>query len=151
VSASASAAEVNPGDVAAGVASSGVEEAVAPSLELQELTFTTEVKGREPVDQLVAAEPGKRAWVHLRLRNRAEATRKVNLQFFVNGDRRTLVDLQVEKSWSYRTWAYNTLLPADKSRELRIVVTADSGEVLAETSVPIAAKAATKPYQKKGP
>jgi len=62
-----------------------------------------------------------------------------------------MIDLVVEKSWSYRTWAYNTLLPGDKSGVVRLEVTDDNGVVLADTTVPIAAKARTKPYTKKAP
>lgn len=123
------------------------EEALQP-LELQELTFTSEVKNKEPVDVLLAAEPGERVWAHLRLRNRNEETRKIHLEFQVNGDKRTTLDLKVTKSWSYRTWAYNTLLESDKKGTVSLTVTDDEGTVLAETSLPIAQKARTKPYVK---
>lgn len=134
----------------AGTLSAGVEEAAGP-LELQELTFTSEVKNKEPVDTLVAAEPGKRVWAHLRLRNRDDAPRKVQLQFRVNGDDRTMLELKVEKSWSYRTWAYNTLLEGDKQGTVSLEVRDDTGAVLADTSLPIAPKARTKAYVKKAP
>ncbi len=151
VAASASVAPSVSGPVpeASGSAAS-TEEPVDAPLELQELTFTTEVKNKEPLDTLVAAEPGKRVWVHLRLRNRGEP-RKIRLQFRVNDDKRTMIDLQVEKSWSYRTWAYNTLLAGDTKGAVSLEVTDDKGTVLADTSVPIARKAQTKPYVKKAP
>ncbi len=151
-----SAAESAPPEAAAsvtspaGTSSAGVEEAAGP-LELQELTFTSEVKNKEPVDTLVAAEPGKRVWVHLRLRNRDDAPRKIGLEFRVNGDKRTTLDLKVEKSWSYRTWAYNTLLEGDKQGTVSLEVRDDTGAVLADTSMPIATKARTKAYVKKAP
>jgi hypothetical protein len=152
-----SAAESAPPDATAaasgtspaGTSSAGVEE--AGSLELQELTFTSEVKNKEPVDTLLAAEPGKRVWVHLRLRNRDDAPRKIGLEFRVNGDKRTTLDLKVEKSWSYRTWAYNTLLEGDKQGTVSLEVRDDTGVVLADRSVPIATKARTKAYVKKAP
>jgi hypothetical protein len=75
--------------------------------------------------------------------------RKITLQFFVNDDRRTLIDLQVEKSWSYRTWAYNTLLPGDKAGLVRLEVKDETGAVLVEKTLAIAPKAVTKPYVKK--
>jgi hypothetical protein len=131
-------------------AAAAPEETVSVPLELQELTFTTEVKNKEPVDTLVAAEAGKRVWAHLRLRNRGEP-RKIRLQFRVNDDKRTMIDLQVEKSWSFRTWAYNTLLAGDTKGTVSLEVTDDTGAVLADTSVPIAGKAKTKPYVKKAP
>jgi hypothetical protein len=126
------------------------KEATLAPLELQELTFTTDVKNKEPVDTLVAAEAGKRVWAHLRLRNRGEP-RKIRLQFRVNDDKRTMIDLQVEKSWSFRTWAYNTLLAGDTKGTVRLEVTDDTGAVLADTTVPIAGKVQSKPYVKKAP
>ena len=124
------------------------EEQDTQPLELQELTFTSEVKDKEPIDVLLAAEPGKRVWAHLRLRNRNEKTRKIHVEFQVNGAKRTNLDLKVTKSWSYRTWAYNTLLDSDKKGTVSLTITDDEGTVLAETSLPIAAKARTKPYVK---
>jgi hypothetical protein len=131
-------------------ASSAAAEDQPPSapLELQELTFTSEVKNKEPVDTLLAAEPATRVWAHLRLRNRDDTPRKIHLEFRVNDDKRTTLDLAISKSWSYRTWAYNTLLDGDKKGTVSLKVTDDSGAVLAETSVPIAPKARTKPYVK---
>ncbi len=127
------------------------EEAKPAPIELQELTFTTDVKNKEPVDTLVAAEAGKRVWAHLRLRNRGDQPRKIRLQFRVNDDKRTMIDLQVEKSWSFRTWAYNTLLAGDTKGTVGLEVTDDTGAVLADTTVPIAGKAQSKPYVKKAP
>jgi hypothetical protein len=127
------------------------EETVAAPLELQELTFTTDVKNKEPVDTLVAAEAGKRVWAHLRLRNRGDQPRKIRLQFRVNDDKRTMIELQVEKSWSFRTWAYNTLLAGDTKGVVSLEVTDDTGAVLADTTVPIAGKVQTKPYVRKTP
>ena len=138
-----------PAESAAPAASSAaVDEPPPAPLELQELTFTSEVKDKEPIDTLLAAEPGKRVWAHLRLRNLDDATRKIHLEFRVNDDKRTTLDLKVTKSWSYRTWAYNTLLDGDKKGTVSLKVTDESGAVLAETSVPIAVKARTKPYVK---
>jgi hypothetical protein len=138
-----------PAASSAPLASASAADQPPPApLELQELTFTSEVKNKEPVDTLLAAEPGKRVWAHLRLRNLDDATRKIHLEFRVNDDKRTTLDLKVTKSWSYRTWAYNTLLDGDKKGTVSLTVTDDSGAVLAETSVPIAAKARTKPYVK---
>ncbi len=116
------------------------------SLDLRELTFTSNVDNKEPADVLLAAEPGKRVWAHMRIRNRNDETRKIHLEFRVNDAKRTTLDLKVTKSWSYRTWAYNTLLEGDKKGKVSLTVTADDGTVLAETSVPIAPKAKTKPY-----
>ncbi len=119
------------------------------ALEVQELTFTSDVNNKEPVDVLLTAETGKRVWVHLRLRNRGENPRKIIVQFTVNGEKRTKVELQVDKSWSYRTWAYNTLRAGDKTGKVQVTVTDDEGVNLADTSLPIANKAQTKGYGKK--
>lgn len=135
-------------------APSAAASAPAPDLstplELREFTFTSEVKDKEPKDTLLAAEPGKRVWAHLRLRNRSEGARKIHLEFRVNDDVRTTLDLEVARSWSYRTWAYNTMLPSDKKGTVSIRVTDDTGAVLVDTSLPIASKARTKPYEKSG-
>jgi len=122
--------------------------AVDDTMELLELTFTSEVKDREPQDLLVALEPGKRVTAHLRVRNRSDDVRKINVLFFVNNARRTMVDLKVEKSPAYRTWAYNTLQAGDKSGTVRVEVTNENGVVLAEKTVPIGAKMESKPYVK---
>jgi len=153
----AAPSSIEPAALATGSATSEPESAgqsqdasgsVVPApLDLQELTLTTEVKNKEPVDRLVAAQPGKRVWAHLRLRNRGDSVRSIKLQFYVNGERRTMINLKVDKSWSFRTWAYNTLLPGDKLGEMRLEVTDDSGAVLSDTAVPIAAKQSVTPYQ----
>ncbi|MFW5741123.1 MAG: hypothetical protein ACOC1F_12230 [Myxococcota bacterium] len=154
--ASSTAASVSAAPAASGAsaapaasASAAANEDSETPLELRELTFTSNVENKEPVDVLLAAEPGERVWAHLRVRNRNDEPRKVHLEFRVNDDKRTTLDLKVSKSWSFRTWAYNTLLASDKTGEVSLTVTDDEGRVLAETSVPIAPKARTKPYAKK--
>ncbi|MCU0692073.1 MAG: hypothetical protein MUF54_11785 [Polyangiaceae bacterium] len=129
-----------------GASSASAEQQPAKPLELHEVTFTSEVKNKEPADVLLAAEPGKRVWAHLRLRNRGDRKRSIHLEFRVNDDKRTTLDLQVIKSWSYRTWAYNTLLDSDSKGTVSLRVVDDEGRLLADTSVPIAGKARTKPY-----
>ncbi|MCU0690209.1 MAG: hypothetical protein MUF54_02285 [Polyangiaceae bacterium] len=129
-----------------GTASGSAAQQPAKPLELHELTFTSEVKNKEPADVLLAAEPGKRVWAHLRLRNRGDRKRSIHLEFRVNDDKRTTLDLEVIKSWSYRTWAYNTLLDSDRKGTVSLKVVDDEGRVLADTSVPIAWKSRTKPY-----
>ncbi len=117
-------------------------------MQLLGFVFSSDVKNKEPVDRLEAAEPGMRVWAHLKLRNRSAATRVVHLAFRVDGESRTAVDLNVEPSWSYRTWAYNTLRKTDKSGEVTLTVTDDSGATLVEQSLPIRAKAIKKPLAK---
>jgi len=80
--------------------------------------------------------PGQRVWAHLTLRNRSAETRTVKLVFRVNGDERTAVTLDVEPSWSYRTWGYNTLRDFDVG-EMSIEVTDDTGATLVTDKLPI--------------
>lgn len=118
------------------------------SIELQELTFTSEVKNKEPVDVLEQVAVGMRVWAHLRVRYRGDDPHKLHVEFHVNDSKRTSLDLEVQKSWSYRTWAYNTMRPGDKGK-LRFQVTDESGRVLADKELPIGAQSKSKPYVKK--
>jgi hypothetical protein len=108
-------------------------------LELLKLQLTSEVKNKEPVDKLEAAVPGKRVYAHVTLRNRSKETRKISLTYVVNGNPRKPVDLEIEPSWSYRTWGYNTL-PAGEKGELEVRVADDAGSVLGTATLPIRAK-----------
>jgi hypothetical protein len=108
------------------------------------LTLTSEVKQKEPVDELKEAGPGQRVWAHLTLRNRAPEARRVSVIFKVDGDERSTVDLQIASSWSFRTWAYNTLRAGDKSGELTVEVRDDAGAVIGTARLPIKATAAKK-------
>ncbi|MFO0661259.1 MAG: hypothetical protein U0165_15715 [Polyangiaceae bacterium] len=121
-------------------------------LQLLKFTFTSEVKNREPVDVLKVAEAGKKAWAHVTLRNRSKEPRRVTLYFYVDGEQRSMVDLKVSPSWSYRTYAFNTLKDSDKDRSLRVEVRDDTGTMLVEEKIPIKAKAVTAdlPKSKKG-
>jgi hypothetical protein len=123
--------------------SASVAAAVAP-LQVLRLTLTSEVKQKEPVDELKEAGPGQRVWVHLALRNRAPEAKRVSVTFKVDGDERSTVDLQVASSWSFRTWAYNTLRAGDKAGELTVEVRNDASEVIAQAKLPIKASAAKK-------
>lgn len=118
--------------------------AVTPSLQVLRLTLTSEVKQKEPVDELKEAGPGQRVWAHLALRNRAPDARRVSVVFKVDGEERSTVDLQVASSWSFRTWAYNTLRAGDKSGELSVEVRDDGGSVIGQARLPIKATAAKK-------
>ncbi len=109
----------------------------AESLQLLELRATSAIKDKEPTDTLRSAAPGKRLYVHLRLRNRTGFTRVCELTFRVGGVVRTTVSLEVEPSWNFRTWAYATLLPSDREGSLDLHVEDDTGAVLADRSYPI--------------
>lgn len=117
----------------------------ATRLEILRLTLTSEVKDKEPVDRLVAAGPGQRVWAHVTARNRTPDTRGIKLSFRVAGKVRSEVDLDVERSWSFRTWGYNTMKATDTSGELEVVVLAEDESVLAETTLPIRPRSATRP------
>ncbi len=123
---------------------SATASATTPSLQMLRLTLTSEVKQKEPVDELKEAGPGQRVWAHLTVRNRAPEARRVSVIFKVDGDERSTVDLQIASSWSFRTWAYTTLRVGDKSGELTVEVRDDAGAVIGQAKLPIKATAAKK-------
>jgi len=129
-------------------ASTSSAPAPTEPLQLLQFQFTSDVQAKEPADLLEAAEPGMRVYAHVKLRNRSPDTRVIHLAFKVNGESRTTMDLNVEPSWSYRTWAYNTLRKSDKTGEVVLLVTDDSGAVLVEKTLPIRNKASKKPAEK---
>jgi hypothetical protein len=118
-------------------APSGSAAAEKAPLQVLKLVFTSEVKNREPVDKLDAIKPGERAWAHLTMRNRGAEARPIAMVFKVNGEQRSKVDLKIEPSWSYRTWAYSTLRAADVSGELVVEVQGDDGAVITTARLPI--------------
>lgn len=144
-SASASAAP------SARAAPSASAPATKQPLQLLRMALTSEIKRKEPVDRLEAAEPGQRVWAHLVLRNRASGARKVRVIFRVNGDERSRVDLDVDPSWSYRTWAYNTLRKTDTQGDLTVEVRDDEDGVLTTAKLPIKAHSIKKPPPGKPP
>jgi len=108
-------------------------------LELLKMTLTTGVEKKAPVDTVERATAGERVYAHLTIRNRSGERRKVHVDFLVNGKLRTPLELEIEPSWSYRTWGYNTLQPSDRG-ELEVRVLDDAGATLTSTKVPIVAK-----------
>jgi hypothetical protein len=139
-----------PGNAMAPPPPSATASALAPApspttneprapLELLKLTLTSEVKKKEPVDTLEAVGAGKRVYAHLAIRNRSNDTRKIAVTYVVNGKPRPPVDLEVEPSWSYRTWGYNTL-PAGEKGKLEVRVTDDAGAVLGTATLSIQAQ-----------
>jgi hypothetical protein len=106
-------------------------------LQVLKIVFTSDVKSKEPVDKLDHAEPGQRVWVHLTLRNRGEDARPITVTFRVKEDVRSKVDLKVDPSWSYRTWAYNTMRASDTSGDLFVDVRDEAGAIVASQSIPI--------------
>lgn len=106
-------------------------------LEVLRFQFTSGTKNREPVDKMWRARPGERVYAYVALRNRSGRERKVHVTFRVNGKTRTEVDLDVAESWSYRTWAYNTILKTDKPGKLEVFITDEGHDMLVEQSLPI--------------
>ena len=105
-------------------------------VELLKFTFTSGVDAKNPADLLTAGKPGTKVYAHLVVRNRTGRARKVNVAFELNGKTRTEVPLAVDESWSWRTWAYNTI-PKDAKGTLRVTVTDDEGHPLGDYSLPI--------------
>lgn len=112
------------------------------ALQVQRFVLTSDVKGKEPVDELATVAAGKRLYAHLQVRNRGEA-RPLRLEFRVDGNLRSKIDLEVIHSWSYRTWGYNTLRASDVglTAEAKIL---DGDEVVASAKIPIAKEEKTK-------
>lgn len=108
-------------------------------LELLGLTVTSNIEKKEPVDKLKAAVPGSRVYAHLKMRNRSNEKRTVHVDFLVNGKLRTPLKLDIEPSWSFRTWGYNTLHAGD-SGELEVQVYDDAGTMLERVRLPIQSK-----------
>ncbi len=136
---SAKGAPAGPGGAPSGRATAAptkIAETPADGVELQKFVLTSAVKSKEPADLLDAAKPGQRVYGHLTVRNRTDGPKRVSLSFRVNGDERTLVDLTIEKSWSWRTWAYVTLRKEDKG-ELTVHAFDDHGAELGTQSIPI--------------
>jgi hypothetical protein len=135
---SSGASTAAPGASAPAPSAAPAKSAAPPAdhVELQKLVLTSGVKARDPVDVLDAAKPGQRVYGHVTVRNRTSGTKRVSLSFRVNGDERTMVDLDIEKSWSWRSWAYVTLRKDDKG-ELTVHVFDDHGAEMATESIPI--------------
>jgi hypothetical protein len=129
--------------------SSAAPAAPAGEFKVLKLSFTSEVKNKEPTDALKSAEPGQRVYAHLTMRNRTDAQKPIRLAFLVGGVERTKIDLKVDPSWSYRTWGYVTLRAADAG-EVVAEVRDDTGNVMERARLPIKGDAPGKP-QKKAP
>jgi len=113
------------------------DELSTKPLELLKFRFTSGVNNKEPIDRLDHATPGKRVYAHLSVRNRTGRARKVTLAFAVNGKEASKVELTVDESWEWRTWAYNTLAASDTKGTLSLSIIDDEGHPLADESLPI--------------
>ncbi len=108
-------------------------------LELLGLTVTSAVEKKEPVDKLKSVAPGTRVYAHLKMRNRSDEKRTVHVDFLINGKMRTPLKLDIDPSWSFRTWGYNTVQASD-SGELEVQVYDDAGTMLESVRLPIKSK-----------
>jgi hypothetical protein len=100
---------------------------------------TSAVEKKEPVDKLKSVTPGTRVYAHLKMRNRSDEKRTVHVDFLINGKMRTPLKLDIDPSWSFRTWGYNRVQASD-SGELEVQVYDDAGTMLESVRLPIKAK-----------
>ncbi|MEM6788637.1 MAG: hypothetical protein AAF715_14045 [Myxococcota bacterium] len=105
-------------------------------MQLLAMTFTSGIDARNPRDELKVARPGQRVYAHLKVRNRSGRRRCLDLTFRVGGKKRSEVRLKVGPSWSWRTWAYNTLRRDDR-RPMELDIVDDQGETLFEGTLPV--------------
>lgn len=112
------------------------EDGSLKPLQLLRFVFASGIERRDPKDKLYIARPGKRVYAHLTVRNRSKRERCLHLEFRVNNKKRSRVTLKVGKSWSWRTWAYNTTRPDDRG-PLRLVITDDQGKRFLDQSIAV--------------
>lgn len=98
-------------------------------MQLLRFTFADGIDGKDPGKKLEVAKAGQRVYAHLTMRNRSGRKRCLTLTFRVGGKKRTEVTLKIGKSWSWRTYAYNTLRP-DDDKPLDLTVTDDQGQIV---------------------
>ncbi|MEM9692119.1 MAG: hypothetical protein AAGA56_06225 [Myxococcota bacterium] len=101
------------------------EEDLKP-MQLLRFAFASGLEGKDPKDKLHIARPGQRIYAHLTLRNRSGRKRCATLTFRVGGKKRTEIKVKIGESWSWRTWAYNTLRSDDRE-PLELTVRDDKG------------------------
>lgn len=105
-------------------------------LQLLRFAFASGLEGKDPRDKLSVARPAQRIYTHLTLRNRSGEKRCVTIELSVGGQTRTTLVQSIGVSWSWRTWAYNTLRDDDRGK-LEAVVRDDQGNELARRELAI--------------
>ncbi len=105
-------------------------------IQVLRFAFTDSVEGKDVREKLSVARPGQRIHSHLVLRNRSGRERCVKLELRVNGEARTTLIQKVGRSWSWRTWGYNTLRKDDRGT-LEAIVRDDQGVELVRRALPI--------------
>lgn len=113
------------------------KDAALQPMELLSFKFTGEIKNKEPAGRLHSVRPGQRVYAHLTMRNRSGEARCLQVVFRVNGKKRTAVTLKVGESWSWRTWAYNTVHASDETGRLELQVLDDQGLTVVSETLPI--------------
>ncbi|MBM4374962.1 MAG: hypothetical protein FJ095_07745 [Deltaproteobacteria bacterium] len=108
----------------------------AKPVQLLRFAFASAVERKDPRDRLSIARPGQRIYSHLTLRNRSGRERCVTIELSVGNARRTTLVQKVGRSWSWRTWVYNTLRDDDRG-ELEAVIRDDQGNELARRELVI--------------
>lgn len=126
--------DVAPAPLAPSVPIANDEDETRP-VEMLKSQFTTGIKDKNPIDRVTSSKGGERIYFHMTVRNRTGRPRKLHVAFLVNDQIRTEVDLEVVESWSYRTWAYNTLTAKDQKGKLEVRVTDEEGNPLADESL----------------
>lgn len=105
-------------------------------MEVLRFTFASGLEGKDPKDRLASARAGQRVYAHLTMRNRSGRKRCLHLTFRVGGKKRTEVTLKIGESWSWRTWAYNTV-KADDTGPLELTIEDDQGQVVLQKELPV--------------
>jgi hypothetical protein len=106
-------------------------------MQVLRFVFADSVKGRKPGTKLFIARPGQRVYGHLTIRNRSGRDRCLRFVFRVNGKKRTELIHKIGKSWSWRTWAYNTVHRDDGQGQLQLEVIDDQGVTLLDKRLPV--------------
>jgi len=105
-------------------------------MQVLSMTFTSGIEGKDPQDKLHIARPGQRVYAHLKMRNRSGRKRCLDVTFRVAGKKRTQVRLKIGESWSWRTWAYNTLRSDDR-QPLEMTIVDDQGALVFKKTLPV--------------
>ena len=105
-------------------------------LDILRFAFTDSVEGKDARVNLSVARPGQRVHTHIVLRNRSGRERCITIELRVNGKSRTTLTQKVGRSWSWRTWGYNTLRQDDRGK-LEAIVRDDQGKELQRRELPI--------------
>ena len=105
-------------------------------MQMLRFSFASGLEGKDPKDEMQVARPGQRVYAHLTMRNRSGRKRCLHLTFRVGGKKRTEVTLKVGESWSWRTWAYNTIKD-DDTGPLELTIEDDQKNLVLKKTLPV--------------